>query len=100
MNIVGVKKLKTVVDKAIADVEITDVHTHLYASCFGDMLLWGVDELLTYHYLVAEVFRWVDIPYQQFWEMSKKGAGRSYMESFVPGKQPLQRSLPGSTDGA
>jgi len=72
MNIVGVKKLKTVVDKAIADVEITDVHTHLYASCFGDMLLWGVDELLTYHYLVAEVFRWVDIPYQQFWEMSKR----------------------------
>ena len=98
MNIVGVKKLKTVVDKAIADVEITDVHTHLYASCFGDMLLWGVDELLTYHYLVAEVFRWVDIPYQQFWEMSK-GAGRSYMESFS-WKTALTAKPAGNTDGA
>ncbi len=72
MTIIGVKKLKTVIDTAVAEVGITDVHTHLYAPCFGDMLLWGVDELLTYHYLVAEVFRWIDMPYKNFWDMSKK----------------------------
>ena len=68
----GVEELRAVVDTAVTEVKITDVHTHLYAPCFGDMLLWGVDELLTYHYLVAEVFRWVDMPYQDFWNMSKK----------------------------
>ena len=72
MAIIGVKKLKTVVDTAVAEVEITDVHTHLYAPCFGDLLLWGVDELLTYHYLVAEVFKWIDMPYHDFWNMSKE----------------------------
>src|SRR5438045_5211638 len=39
------------------------------------LLLWGVDELLTYHYLVAEVYRIVPatkLPYEQFWKMSKR----------------------------
>lgn len=72
MAIKGVEELRAVVDTAVTEVKITDVHTHLYAPCFGDMLLWGVDELLTYHYLVAEVFRWVDMPYQDFWNMSKR----------------------------
>ena len=32
-----------------------DIHTHLYEAAFGELLLWGIDELLIYHYLVAEV---------------------------------------------
>jgi hypothetical protein len=37
---------------------LVDLHTHLYAPRFGEgFLLRGVDELLTYHYLVAELFR-------------------------------------------
>jgi hypothetical protein len=43
----------------------------LYEPVFKDLLLWGVDELLTYHYLVAEVFRYLDMPYDKFWAMSK-----------------------------
>lgn len=72
MSITNVQELRDVVDKAVEQVEVTDVHTHLYAPCFGDLLLWDVDELLIYHYLVAEVFRWVDMPYEKFWSMTKK----------------------------
>jgi hypothetical protein len=43
--------------EAIARTPLTDLHTHLYAPCFGDLLLYGPDELLTYHYLIAEVHR-------------------------------------------
>ena len=38
-------------------------------------MLWGIDELVTYHYLVAEVYRVVPpskLPYDQFWKMTKK----------------------------
>ncbi|HEX4125866.1 MAG TPA: hypothetical protein VHY37_14155 [Tepidisphaeraceae bacterium] len=65
-----------------------DMHTHLYPPTFGTpapsasgradaagLMLWGVDELVTYHYLVAEVFRVVPatvLPYEQFWKMSKR----------------------------
>jgi len=48
-----------------------DIHTHLYDPAFGDLLLWGIDELLVYHYLVAEAFRWMDLPYAQFHAMPK-----------------------------
>ena len=41
---------------AVAETTITDVHTHLFPPDHGELLLWGPDELLTYHYLVAELF--------------------------------------------
>ena len=50
-----------------------DVHTHLYSARFGDLLLWGFDELLTYHYLIAEVCRTNrSITPEQFYAMSKR----------------------------
>src|ERR1041385_8856850 len=65
-------ELRKSLDRALASVAVTDIHTHLYAPCFGDMLAWGIDELLTYHYLIAEFFRNSDLPYEKFWAMSKK----------------------------
>src|SRR5208283_2212256 len=50
---------------------VTDIHTHLYDPAFQELLLWGIDDLLVYHYLVAEAFRWLDIPYDKFWSLSK-----------------------------
>src|SRR3954469_2537848 len=75
--------------KALRAQPIVDMHTHLYPPSFGTpvpnsggagnidangLMLWGVDELVTYHYLVAEVYRVVPpskLPYEQFWKMSK-----------------------------
>lgn len=79
-------QLAQTVQQAIADQPVTDLHTHCYAPAFGDssdgtgrgLLLWGIDELVTYHYLVAEVFRVVPaggsrgLPYEKFWRMTKQ----------------------------
>lgn len=74
------------VTTAICDQPVSDMHTHLYPPSFGTpvagtgkgdpagLMLWGVDELITYHYLIAEVFRVVPatkFPYEAFWKMSK-----------------------------
>lgn len=48
--------LKSRVTEAVRVAPVVDLHTHLFAPSFG-MTLWGVDELLTYHYLVAETLR-------------------------------------------
>ena len=66
------EQVKAWVDQAVREVPITDIHTHLYPPSFGSLLLWGIDELLTYHYLVAETFRYTTLPYEDFWRMSKK----------------------------
>jgi hypothetical protein len=30
--------------------QVIDVHTHLFPPSHGDLMLWGIDALLTYHY--------------------------------------------------
>jgi hypothetical protein len=66
--------VESVVRQAVADVTITDIHTHLFPPSHGDLLLWGVDELLTYHYLVAELFTIAprDLTPESFWKMTKR----------------------------
>lgn len=72
---------------ALAAQPTIDLHTHLYGPAFGapvpngytdvdpaGLMLWGIDELLTYHYLIAEVFRVVrpaDLTPRQFFAMPK-----------------------------
>jgi hypothetical protein len=58
----------------VGGVTITDIHTHLFWPSHGELLLWNVDELLTYHYLVAELFTVAprDLTYEAFWSMSKR----------------------------
>lgn len=59
------------VEDMVMSAPIIDIHTHLYDPVFKELLLWGIDELLVYHYLVAEAFRYTDIPYETFWALSK-----------------------------
>ena len=61
----------TQIENVVMAAGLRDIHTHLYAPAFRDLLLWGIDELLTYHYLVAEVFRYLDVPYDKFWALSR-----------------------------
>jgi hypothetical protein len=59
--------------QAVADVTVTDIHTHLFPPTHGKLLLWGVDELLTYHYLVAELFTVAprELTPEAFWKLTK-----------------------------
>jgi hypothetical protein len=68
------------VKKAVWAQPVSDTHTHTCPPPFGasphpgGLLLWGVDELVTYHYLIAEVFRAVPatrFPYEKYWAMSR-----------------------------
>ncbi len=65
------EEISKVVKKAVDDVQIIDLHTHIFDLRFKDLLLWGIDDLLTYHYLIAEVMRFYDMPYDEFWKMTK-----------------------------
>ena len=50
-------QIRSAVDAALASTPFIDVHTHLFMPSLGGMGLWGIDELVTYHYLEAELFR-------------------------------------------
>lgn len=67
------EELRAEVELVVNAAPVMDVHTHLFPAEFNELCLWGIDELLTYHYLTAEMFRSARIPYAQFWAMSKTG---------------------------
>lgn len=78
--------------KTVDETPITDVHTHIFDTGFGDILLWGIDELLTYHYLVAEVMRYSEIPYETFWRMSKKEQADLIWKTLFIDRSPVSES--------
>ena len=50
------RQLPAVVRRELDALSVTDIHTHLYDPALGPALLWGLDELLTCHYLVCLLY--------------------------------------------
>jgi hypothetical protein len=65
-----VTQLRREVAEVVKTTPVIDVHTHLLAPQFGEMSLFGIDELLTYHYLIVETFRSNQVKPEQFWRMN------------------------------
>lgn len=66
------EQIFSTVEDVLANTSFVDIHTHLYSPSFGKLGLWGIDELLTYHYLEAELFRSSDITPEKYWSLSKR----------------------------
>ena len=63
--------LGRVVEEVLEATPFIDIHTHLFPPAFGGLGLWGIDELLTYHYLEAELFRSSAVEPEQYWALAK-----------------------------
>jgi hypothetical protein len=66
------QNILAVVEEELNTTQIIDIHTHLYKPSLGALGLWGIDELVTYHYLEAELFRSADIAPEKYWALSKR----------------------------
>jgi len=87
--------LRSAVQRIVRDTPVTDIHTHLYAPAFEKLLLWGVDDLLTYHYLIAEFFRLSPMPYEQFWALDKRGQADAIWRVLFLENSPLSEACRG-----
>lgn len=83
------------VEEIVAAVPVDDIHTHLYDPAFGELLLWGIDDLLVYHYLVAEGFRYLSLPYEQFWKLTKRQQADLIWEQLFLKHSPISESCRG-----
>src|ERR1700720_4008502 len=70
--ILGPQEILRAVEDELSATRFIDVHTHLFMPSLGKLGLWGIDELITYHYLGAELFRSSDLKPEQYWNMSKR----------------------------
>ena len=83
------------VTEVINRTPVIDVHTHLYAPEFGALNLFGIDELLTYHYLIAETFRSSDITYERFWQMNKTAQADLVWQTLFVENSPISEATRG-----
>ncbi len=65
------ENVSTMVRRVLDRVVVVDMHTHLSPPSFEKVALWGIDELVTYHYLEAELFRSSDITPQRYFSLTK-----------------------------
>jgi hypothetical protein len=75
--------------------EFIDIHTHLFAPEFGDLGLWGIDELLTYHYLEAELFRFHTISPGQYFALNKPARADVIWRTLFLDHSPLSEAARG-----
>jgi len=66
-----IDRVDSVVEEVLGATQFIDIHTHLFSPALGKLGLWGIDELLTYHYLEAELFRFSPISPDHYFALSK-----------------------------
>ena len=83
------------VDAIVRRTAVVDMHTHLFAPKFGAMYLSGIDELLTYHYLVAELFRSSPVYPERFWAMTKSEQAQLIWQTLFLENTPVSEATRG-----
>src|SRR5947199_5820761 len=83
------------VQDVLASTQVIDIHTHLFSPPFGKIGLWGIDELLTYHYLEAEFFRSSDTTPEEYWKLSKAQRADAIWKALFVENSPVSESTRG-----
>jgi len=89
--------IHSVVWSEVRGQEVIDLHTHLLPPSHGALCLWGIDEMLTYHYLVSEYFMTApaDITPEGFFAMNKNHQADLIWESLFIQRSPISEATRG-----
>jgi len=91
----SLQNIESQVRQVVESTPVFDIHTHLFPPAFGDLSLWGIDQLLTYHYLIAEVFQYSGVTYDQFWSASITEQADWIWEQLFVKRSPLSEACCG-----
>jgi len=83
------------VAEELARVPFIDMHTHLFAPALGALGLWGIDELITYHYLEAELFRSSSVTPEEYWTMPKRSQADLIWQTLFVENAPVSEATRG-----
>ena len=83
------------VQDVLASTQVIDIHTHLFSPAFGKIGLWGIDKLLTYHYLESEFFRSSDTTPEEYWKLSKTERADAIWQALFVENSPISESTRG-----
>ena len=81
--------------RVVTETIVFDMHTHLFPPEFGRLSKWGIDDLLTYHYLVAEVMRATDVRPDRFRQLSQAAQADLIWDALFVQSTPLSEATRG-----
>src|SRR5215468_12415634 len=88
-------QISSVVQEALSSIPFIDIHTHLFAPSFGRLCLWGIEEVLTYHYLEAELFRSSSVTPEHYWTLPKSEQADLIWRTLFVENTPISESTRG-----
>lgn len=96
-EVVHIDCIESVVNSEVSSTLIVDLHTHLLPPSHSNLCLWGIDELLTYHYLVSEYFMTapVDMTPEIFYAMTKQDQADLIWKALFVERSPMSEACRG-----
>jgi hypothetical protein len=94
-DLLAAADIPSTVEEVLAATQFIDIHTHLFPPTFGKLGLWGIDELVTYHYLEAEFFRSSDVKPEQYWALSKREQADAIWQALFVDNTPISEATRG-----
>ena len=90
-------QISAAVEDVLGSTPFIDIHTHLFMPSLGELGLWGIDELVTYHYLEAELFRSSDVRPEEYFALSKRAKADLIWRTLFVENAPLSEATRGVT---
>src|SRR5438309_8613767 len=94
-DLLAVDQIYSAVEETLAATPFIDIHTHLFSPAFGNLGLWGLDELLTYHYLEAEFFRSSEMSPEHYWQLPKAEQADAIWQALFVENTPVSEAARG-----
>ena len=92
MQIQSERALSEWIRACVSGAPITDVHTHLYAPCFGELLRAELDETVCYHYLVEETVLETRMDPAAFWALDSRRRADLVWKTLFVDRVPVSES--------
>src|SRR6266403_1295384 len=89
------EQIRRAVEEVLESTPFIDIHTHLFSPAFGKLGLWGIDELITYHYLEAEFFRSSSVKPEHYWALNKQQQADAIWRALFVENTPLSEATRG-----
>jgi len=95
MELLAADQIRAAVEEELKATPVIDVHTHLFMPSLGAVGLWGIDELVTYHYLEAEFFRSSPMKPAAYWALGKRERADAIWRALFVENAPISEAARG-----
>ena len=92
MRIQSERAMREWVHACVQDAPVFDMHSHLFAPCFGELLRTSLDETITYHYLVEETVLQTGMSPAAYWAMEKPRQAELIWKTLFVDRMPVSES--------